>query len=227
MQKNFCLIASVTLVIAFVLSSCSDKQKIIPYTGFNYFQSEVGSWVIYDVDSIVYDGFTNKVDTFRYQIKELVESEITDNAGRTALRIERFFRGNDTTDWQIAQVWSAVLTESSGERVEDNIRYMRLIFPVRRGRNWNGNAFNTLGEQLYRYVETHQPEQINGLSFDSTLTVLQRDDFNLIETHKASEKYAAGMGMIYREWIDLKTEVNGSIKEGLKLYYHISDFGKI
>jgi hypothetical protein len=225
-MKNSTSLLSLAIIFISIFSSCKEKQQITPYTGFNYFQAEVGSWVIYDVDSIVYDGFTNKVDTFYYQIRELIESEFTDNSGRTALRIERSFRKSDTINWAISQIWSAAITESRAERTEENIKYMKLIFPVRRGRTWNGNAFNTLGEQLYRYIETHQSEEINGIAFDSTLTVLQIDNFNLIETTQASEKYATNVGMVYKEWIDLKTEVNGSIKEGLKLYYRVRDFGK-
>ena len=39
------------------------------------------------------------------------------------------------------------LTTSRAEREEDNIRYIRLGFPISSTITWDGNAFNTLGEE--------------------------------------------------------------------------------
>ncbi|MBK8657434.1 MAG: hypothetical protein IPN22_00765 [Bacteroidetes bacterium] len=46
----------------------------------------------------------------------------------------------------------------------------------------------------------HEPYIAGGLNFDSTLTVLQVDDEDLIEKTLRREVYAKNIGMVYQEW---------------------------
>jgi len=58
--------------------SCKKDKKVITVDlGTNYFPREVGSWVIYDVDSIIHDDNDDqagKIDTIRFKLKEIIES---------------------------------------------------------------------------------------------------------------------------------------------------------
>jgi hypothetical protein len=210
-----------------ILFSCSKTEAPTPYLSYDYFPTEIGHWVIYDVDSIVYNDFTGKVDTFNYQVKELIESEFKDNADRTSQRIERYFRKNENSPWNLTAVWFSTLTEVRAEKTEENIKYVKLIFPPRKGKTWDGNAFNNLQEWEYQYTEVHQPFLLNASTIiDSTITIQQIDDFNLIEQKNYQEVYAKGIGLIFKSITDLKTEVNGTIKSGLKYNLSLKEYGK-
>ena len=96
--------------------------------GYEYFPNDSGIWVQYVVDSIDYDDeFGN--DTFQFQLLEKIESKSIDNEGRDAQRIERLKRPNDSSIWRIKDVWYANLTESKAEKIEENLRYVKLNFP--------------------------------------------------------------------------------------------------
>lgn len=188
--------------------SCK-KDKPVPPTnfGYNYFPDNVGHYVIYNVDSIVVNQLMPQpIDTFKYQVKEVIDSIFTDGSGRPTQRILRYKRADSTQPWVIQKVWSGNLTTTTAERFEDNIRYVRLIFPVSVNATWNGNAFNTLGEMDYQYTAIDVPSSVNNVNFDSTLTVLQDSNINLIQHQFYLEKYARNVGVIYKDLIDLEAD---------------------
>ena len=65
---------------------------------YTYYPNNVGHELIYDVVLITKDEFSGDEDTSIYQLKEVVESIITDNQGRPTERLERYTRNtpNDT-----------------------------------------------------------------------------------------------------------------------------------
>jgi hypothetical protein len=182
------------------LSSCKKDAPVTNFSGHSYFPLHLGHTVIYQVDSIVKSEFNlGQIDTFRFQIKEVVESFFTDMEGRLTARLERYKRNHPSEPWVIHKVWTANLLSNRAEKKEDNITYIKLVFPPRLNLRWNGNAFNELGEQDYVITSVHAPEVVNTIAFDSVLTVLQADEDNIVYKKYEVEKYAAGTGMIYKE----------------------------
>jgi hypothetical protein len=194
--------------VAVLAVSCNKDEEDSPtsfYTGKNYFPDEVGIDRVYLVDSIAWDEFTNTIDTFSYYYREVIESHYTDIAGRNTQRIERFLYDSTAGNWVIWRVASANVTTGTAELVDDNFRYLRLIFPPSLNSSWNGNVHNTLDPLTYRITALHQPETTPYLQFDSTLTVVQQDDFTLIYDRYAEERYAADFGLYYRYQKDVET----------------------
>ena len=206
-MKKYGKIFIFVLLCGVVIFSCKkDKPVESVDFGYNYLPDEVGRYVIYEVDSIVYDDVAHPVPyTFRYLLKEVIAATFLDNSGRQTLRIERFYKMyNDTVPydsmvWIGPRVWHANKTSSTFEKVEENIRYVRLVFPVSEGKQWNGNAYNTLGQKEYEIISVDQPESINNINFDSVVTVKQFEKINFIENIYEAEKYARNAGLIYKK----------------------------
>ena len=196
--------------VFFIFQSCKKDKPTTNDAGYSYFPDNVGHYCIYDVDSTVYDDFNHDTVNYKYQIKEVIESYFTDNQGRQAMRVERYKRPYidtvpyDSLPWTISRVWAFTLTNSSGEKTEENQRYVRLAFVPRVGKTWNGNEFNTLGEWDYKYLSVDNPYSINSMNFDSTLMVQQKLDTNLLNYQSYSERYARHVGMIEKEVIDVR-----------------------
>lgn len=205
----------------------SCKKDVAPPVdvGYDYFPINVGHWIIYDVVSIEHDAPVNKHDTSLFQIKEVIESTFLDNENREAQRIERYIRSNSTLPWVIKDVWFSNLTTATAEKVEENARFIKLTFPISLGKTWDGNNFNSQDIWNYEYTEVDVSYTINNLSFDSTVTVLQIDEENLIEKNYALEIYAKDVGMIYKELILLETEVDGTITIGSELTMKLGSYG--
>lgn len=187
-----------TATVAFV--ACTKEKESNVFTGYSYYPANIGHELIYDVDSIVKSDVTGIVDSFQFQIREVVESEFKDNEGRPTLRLERYKRLTPADPWIIYRVWTANVSLKNVERKEENITYIKLVFPPSLNLKWNGNIKNTLGEQIYRVTSVNAPDNINGLNFDSTLTVVQNDfDDCITPKYFFVEKFATGAGMYYKE----------------------------
>ena len=137
-------------------------------------------------------------------MKELIESNFLDNEGRQSERIERYTRKNDSLPWVLRDVWYQTRTSAKAEKVEENVRFVKLIFPINSTQKWNGNAFNSIGNYEYTYKAVDTKKTVNGISFDSTLTVNQQLDSNLIEKKYQLEIYAKNVGMIYKRFVDVQ-----------------------
>ncbi len=203
-----------TFLVFFALISCKKKIEDPPDVGYDYAPKTIGKYVIYDVDSTVYDDFKNDTTYYKYRIKEKLEEIYIDNQGRSAIKLVRYIKKyNDTVSydnmpWMVKDVWSYIRTSTTLEIVEEDIRFTKLIFPVKEESLWNGNANNTIGEWDYKYSYTDRAETINGSSFDNVLMVIQKSDKgNQIHREYYIEKYAKDVGMVYREIKDLRSNV--------------------
>lgn len=200
--------------------------------GYNYYPGELNSYIIYQVDSIDYDDVIHPPDTFRYLLKEKITDQFLDNAGRPTLRIERYHKiYNDTIpydsmQWIGPRIWTANKTSTALERKEENIIYLRLVFPVKRGRTWNGNIYNTLGEKEYEVVSADEPGVVNNLSFDSVAVIKQFENINFIEERYEEERYARNVGLIYKHITSIYHGGDTTKKVGYKFTQQIVGYGK-
>lgn len=201
-------------VAGFVVSSCNDDDNNTTPTGllYSYFPTNVGHEIIYDVSLITKDQFSGQHDTDIYQMKEVVESVFIDNQNRPTQRLERYRRNTPNDSWVITDVWTSNLTATWVEKKEENIPYVKLVFPITSNGSWNGNVLNTLDDKEYEYENLHEYDMIGGIEFDSTITVLQSDFDDIFNKEFQIEKYAPGVGLIYKEDIYILKDPGG-IKE--------------
>jgi hypothetical protein len=218
MKFKVYLAVCISGVIAFTTACKKDSDTAeAPALGYSYFPLTEGRSAYYQVDSIgwlgyTYDPITNTIDidTVQYQIKETVESFFTDNEGRETARIVRYRRDNISQPWSLYKVFTANLTPTRAERYEDNVRYTKLIFPPVENDKWTGQYVNVpLNDTAYdaweyEYETVNEPGSAGSLSFDSVATVILKNDINLIEYRYYMEQYAAGQGLIYKEYNDLE-----------------------
>ncbi|MCT4582080.1 MAG: hypothetical protein N4A35_11730 [Flavobacteriales bacterium] len=212
----------ITLLIALLFIGC--KKKDVPATinfHYNYIPTELGQWNEYKVTEISHST-TGAHDTTQYFLKEI----ITEQLDATTYRLERYWRTSTTENWEIKDVWTSKKTASAYQQTEENVKYTKLIFPVKGGQIWNGNAYNSEAELSYKYDSIHNPYSINNINFDSTVIVVQQDNVNAIEYQKAKEVYAKDVGLIYKSDKDLSinffdvTDINEGTELEMKLINH-------
>ena len=212
-------------IILFIGCKKSNNESVNYY--YNYFPLELDAWIEYDVLDIMHNE-SGSSDTSVYQLKEITTEEFIDNEGRLTYRIERYRRDDVNANWSIKDVWYSNKTKTTAEKVEENVRFTKLIFPINTSKYWNGNAFNNLEEWEYSYDSLHKPKLINNLSFDSTITVIQRDNQNVVEYEKVKEIFAIDIGLIYKSHIDLDINLSNilDINSGRELEMTITAYGK-
>ena len=210
--------------ICFLLLGCAEKTEDLQLDfGYDYFPLEVGKYRIYEVDSIIYDPRANNVviDSTTSQVREIVANTLQDNTGEIVYRIERYERQTSDDPWRIAKVFIQERNETRAFQIEDNFRVIKMVFPLQVGKEWNAHVFfdstevivpvagesiNIFKDWSWQILETDASVSLDGLSFDQVATIQLSDSENLIELRKASEQYAAGVGLIYREMDILDTQ---------------------
>jgi hypothetical protein len=215
---TFCCFAALLIT-----TGCKKSNTIgNPDFKYDYYPLDSGWTVEYEMESIRYS-FLNpgvQIDTLHYFIKEVIGDTFTDDIGQINYRIWRFRKDSINAPWQIDRAWSLLTTSTNLQKNEDGLRYIKLVFPPRQGRQWNGNSyidalyndpfspsgFEYLFGWEYELTEVDIPFMLNGFSFDSTLTVLQADDENLLEKTYSEERYAKGVGLIYKKLVHLTTQ---------------------
>ncbi len=212
------------IIITSIFWSCTNETEVFPVDfGYDYFPLEVGKYRIYEVDSVTYDPQLSMVviDSTTSQIKEEITGTLVDNTGATVFRVERSTRRTAGDPWIIKKIFVQSRDESRAFQVEDNLRSIKMVFPLAAGKEWNGNVFfdsteiivMVAGETLdffkdwsWQILEVGIPVNTGGMDFEAVTTIQLADSENLIERRKAVEQYALGVGLIYREMAILDTQ---------------------
>ena len=212
------------IIITVLFQSCGDDTETAPIEfGYDYFPLEIGKYIEYDVDSIIY-GVTTGNNSFRnnsIQLREEVTDSFLDSDGHAVYRIERFERKDDTEEWRINNVWTATVTDRQAERTEEDLRFIKMVFPVSDNTEpWDGNesidenlSISVEGQGvfvfkhwIYQYDEIGVPLEVNSFSFDDVVTISQADENNFIQLRSSFEQYARGVGLVKREIRILDTQ---------------------
>jgi len=223
-------------VVFFV--SCKDEIENDPSgiednIQYRYFPLDPGSFIVYSVDSVIHrfddddtDNPDSLIDNYHYEVMEAVDSSFIDGEGDTAWRISRYYRDSSSADWIFSTLWTAKVTNQSAQRVEENIRYLKISFPIKLNKSWNGNYFNFLPEEDYTIQEVNAPINIGNFSFDSSMTVLETNDDNLLRRIFKESKYAYGIGLISRERdsLNLTDPPFSQVKNGYEIRQTIIDY---
>jgi hypothetical protein len=215
------------LLIAGVLALCifpSCKKANNNYTlnyEYNYFPLDSGNYIIYNVDSITYNfnGVTYQRDTVRFQWMRVVGDTFYDNQNRLSYKLYYYRRPDSTySNWTIDRVWWATLTTTNVQVQEDDLRFIKLVFPPALNETWNGNLYipsppndqyTVFQNWNYYYENIDTTFLLNGLTFNNSLIVSEVNQENLLNKTLRTEVYRQNVGMIYEEWEALsKQNVN-------------------
>jgi hypothetical protein len=220
--------------LLFIISCEKTTENLSIDYGYDYYPVGIGKYIIYDVDSITYDPSGNNtiIDTTSYQAKEEIIDTTSDNEGRTVYIIHYSTRNQPNEAWQFKNVYTTVMTSQWVERTEENLRFVKLIFPQKINDTWDGNRYfvaeNILvtvrGETLELFknwnsavIDKGSSMTISAFTFDDVLTVRHADDENLIEKRLVEEKYAKTVGLVEKTVLILDTQCGGNLSNCTEL----------
>ncbi|WP_420578375.1 hypothetical protein [Ekhidna sp.] len=190
------------LLFALFFSSCNSSKEVGPETvGYDFYPLAVGDYRIYDVEEIKYliTGF----DTSVYQLREIIIDSIPSN-DQTIYLLRRDIRTNEMDAWESDSLWTVTRTSNYLSITENNIPFIKLTFPVKEGKEWDGNSLNSRSELSYYYqpVETNN---IDSLSLDDHIRVIIEDiEENVTGVDLRSEVYAKGIGLVEKDYLTQK-----------------------
>jgi len=219
-MKLIVTLFSTLAVIALIISCSKETEPVDESTfGYDFFPITKGKSWIYASDSILYDNGGSKVDTFSSFIKEEVGDSFVDETGITVYKLNRFFKRNPTDVWSRTNTWTTYTDKTRAIRTEENLKFIKLVFPLKKGLRWDGNVFldedikiDVAGESIEAYKNwKHRMEEIdedfsfNGSNVKSVRVNLV-DDASIIDRRKVTEYYGKGIGLLKKEMIILDSD---------------------
>ena len=217
-QNNF------IILFLIIISSCKPINYIDEDYHSKYFPIELNQEKEFLVTNINHSSFGK--DTVTYYLKEVISEKFLNLEGDSAYRIERFWKTDSMDNYEIKDIWVANKSLNFAQLVEENIRFTKLIFPFDVNVVWDGNAFNNQQSQEYRIESINTPYNVNGLSFDSSITVIQNYKSNLLEYENSKEIYVIGVGLVYKEDIEvlINSADSNDFSQGYEFYQELIEF---
>ncbi len=205
----------VTVLLSITFASCTKHESLPPLAlNSEYYPLKLDAVNIYGVDSTVYDDFSNTTREYHFKLKDSVAEKYIDGLSDEVYRIERFKKEAEGP-WVFQKIITRKIVDHRAEEILDNKRYVRLIFPARLYATWNGNSYNDLERWPHEITTIDAPLVINSLSLDSTLTVKQYEEINLIREDIYSEIYAKNIGLAVKEVKAIDKDISsGRTKKG-------------
>jgi hypothetical protein len=184
------------------------------------------------VDSIVFNDFTERVDTFQYFIKEtIIGNYQVENETRTSVLDQKKRKLVDPF-WLDNLSWSFQKDNFTVEENKNNTPKIVLIFPVKTGISWNSNTRNSLDQEEYT-ITNLKSETILGNTFNNVITIEKFNETDPLQlnTEIGEEKYAQDVGLIYLYEKRVKRFTTGEVTDipldsGFVLTKKIIEYGQ-
>lgn len=221
MRKVFFFLTTISLLF---LSSCKKSTEVFDTAALgDYYPLTVGKYITYNLDStVVYQNFGQTQTINSYQVKLVVDAQVSDNLGRPASRIIRYIRKTPVDPWVSDNTFMVVNTGTSVEFIENNFRFLKMKAPIREGNSWKGHTYidtyslnstvKYLDDWNYTWDSLNYPAHVGALTIDSTVKVAQRNEVignpanvgSYSEVNIGEEKYAKGIGLIYHKFLHME-----------------------
>jgi len=219
LKSSTVLILLVSVLFVSIISCKKTTETIDQGALSDYYPLIPGKFIKYEVDSLVYVNFGKDSVRRKNQVMVVVDSQITDNTGRAVYRVFRYQRKDRTESWEPQTTLLVANTKNVIEYTEDNLKYIKLLFPVQDFNTWKGNVYldsvisqnynyQYLLDWDYYYSDLGETAQFGNETVRDIVTVNQRNEVlgypespNDISTITlAYEKYAKGIGMVYKKF---------------------------
>jgi hypothetical protein len=226
MKIRLRIVLCTALALGVTISSCKKTLRPPGSPATDYFiRLQVGKYITYRMDSLNFYYYGQNDTITSYLAKDSVEKQTVDNTGATVWLVTRYLSDTTGSSWVPSMTYVVSPSLSAIDVTENNLRFVKLAFPMYLGFSWTGNSFlpyapyqdfftysdyNNLSLSGWNYIyqQVNQPFTVaNGTRFDSASTVVQiADSSNVPITLPTvfatitywSETFAKNVGMIYR-----------------------------
>lgn len=189
---NFLVLAAIGIPVA----CTTDPEPFL--SDQSYMPLKKGVYQIYDVDSTWYSAGGQQ--EIHYELMTEVVDSFLNVENKYTYVIYRYKRDTPADDWMYVDTWSARLSEIRAVVAEGTTDFVKFVLPASEGVRWDGNAFNSMGEDEYELVSTRKPASVNDIDFSDCIEVSQNDDNDMIvRTDIRKEVYARDAGLILKE----------------------------
>jgi hypothetical protein len=221
---------SLLAVTIFTFFSCNEKEEYNTDKLSDYIILTPGKYITYRLDSMVFTAFGRTTEIHKYQVKHVIDAQVSDNIGRPSYRVYVYIRDSaGLQPWQPAgNTYFITPLADQMELIENNLRFIKIHAPVKDAFTWKGNKYlpsDTCGGPycpLYKFSNDDEMQDwdyyydgnpssfsYRGINYSDVITIEEANEsFNVPITAPTSyaaktrsvEKYSKNIGLVYREY---------------------------
>jgi len=166
--------------------SSADGAAFLPFT--------VNSYIIYKVDEKQYSIIKGNI-VKTYYLKELI-SDSSINNNEVTYTFQRSKSNTIVGIYKIDSVWYGWKNSFNVVKVENNRPIVKLPRQLLRNGQWNGNLYNSLGNQTLTLQSIGESRTYNSVVYENTLSVLHLADSSDVHRDYHYEIYGKGVGLL-------------------------------
>ncbi len=211
----------VGLALVCLVSSCETVTEE-PDINFDahYYPTKIGNFWEYQMDSIIYDDQGNTVLETTSFHKETIVDQFLNANGDSTFVVEISYKKDSASTYTPKRQWLIEKTPQQLIRIEENLSFKKLIFPMMLDQEWESPLFNkntlvqnVAGESIFTFKNWESKvlaidETIiqDGVEYDDAIIIQHADDDNIIERRFSVEKYDLGIGLFHKRMMILDTQ---------------------
>lgn len=204
------------MIIFLLLFGCAKQTEEPGFSdGATFFPVYQGLERVYQSDSIIWSNNGTDIDTLHSFIKEVIGDSLSGSDGKTWVILQRYY-SKDSVNWVPIHSWQIQIGAGRVVLMEENIPFIKMVFPFREGTRWSGNALfdedryiQLGGERMQPYqdwryrVSLEEPDIPCAKGQCQVVRVDQVDASTLLDRRLSVEYYGAGIGLIKKEMVIL------------------------
>jgi hypothetical protein len=210
--------------MAFAIFSCNEKEELDLESLSDYIPTVTGKYITYRLDSMVFTGFGRTTEIHKYQVKYVIDSQLTDIEGRKFYRVYRYISDSTGTQPWVPMTGTYTITPliDQVEVTENNLRVIKLHLPIKNGNSWKGNKYLPFNPyNLFNFSNDDfmvdwdffidgpsSSFSYQGRNYSDVYTVEEADEIINVPIidptayaakTRAVERYSKNIGLVYRE----------------------------
>lgn len=216
--------------LSFLLFACNSDVHPVEVAK-DYFPLRKGLYQIYKIEE---ERYSQGIGQFmQYEVRNEVVDSLPNPTGTHTYVIRRSKRETPNHPWGYLDTWAVLRDEFKVVQTENDTLFVKMAFPIFEGRSWDGNAFNTKGNEAYQMAVPPSFFLATGLAFAHTLEITQKNESNLLYEERRKEVYADGVGLVFKHSIKLNYCHDPAcigkqqIVSGIRYYQTIKEYGKL
>ncbi len=206
---------SVALFISVIFISCGDDVTLNLDDfddGSQYHPVGLEKFWTYRVDSVTVTNAGSAISSSTSFLRETLISSFINPNGDTTYVLDRAFSSSADGPFTSTDRWTLEKTNDRLIRVEENLQFVNLLFPIQVGATWNGNLFDdqiisSVSQQQiriyrdwdYTVLSAFDQATVEGVTYENVVTVQQAEFETALELRRSIAEYAPNVGLIRRE----------------------------
>ncbi|KAA0989446.1 hypothetical protein [Dyadobacter aurulentus] len=195
------MLKTTTTLSSFLLFISCRQTPAPDFSEKSYFPLEPGTYSEFRVERTKYIS-DQQIHTSRLKVRRSVQHSFEAD-GQLIFPLQ-YTREDSFKEWKTDSVSAAWISAEKVFEQENGRPVIKMLFPLSERLKWKCDGYSIAGNAESLALHVNQPMKIGGQHYPHTVTIVRQDDSTLLSRKKYIEIYAANVGLVLRERLNIQ-----------------------